>query len=277
MSVHLPYKGRYKLLGEVLAFIANKGGVGKTTIVVESVSALHLAYPDKKVLIIDGDAQGNSAVAFNKDPNKFENTLYDCVVKDLPAKDAIVNLKPNLDLLPGNQDLNYFELDVLPNLRGRNPLEFFKKIVNQVRGEYDFIFFDSPPELKTVGLNIINAADYLYIPFVPEKFAVKGIIAVLDIVNQAKKRLGAHAKVDGVIANMMKPSTKLHSNYLLQADIFCKRNGIRLLNTRIPNTIRFADSIAKFGMPHVLADPKSDHSKIYFNLLKEMLDHGTRL
>lgn len=262
-------------MGDVLAFIVNKGGVGKTTLVVELACALTIKQPEKKVLIIDGDAQGNCAVAFDYDPRDFENTLYDCVVGDLPAKEAIINLRPNLDLLPGNKDMNYFELDVLPNLNGRNPFGFFEKVVNQIRDQYDYIFIDSPPDLKTVAINIIKAADRLYIPFKPEKYSVKGLLAVLEVVEEAQKKIGAHAKVEGVIANMVKSNTNLHSNYLLNCSIFCQRANIRLFKTRIPETIRYADAVAKFGMPHLLADPKGPHSKIYFDLLEEILD-GTR-
>lgn len=262
-------------MGKVLAFIVNKGGVGKTTLVVELASCIHVKYPGKKILILDGDAQGNCSVAFGYNPRELDTTLYDCVVNDVPAKDAIINVRSNLDLLPGNKDMNYFELDVLPHLNGRNPFSFFEKVVNQVRDQYDYILIDSPPDLKTVAINIIKASDSLYIPFKPEKYSVAGLLAVLEVVDEARKKIGAHAKIEGVIANMVKSQTKLHSNYLLSANVFCQKENIRLFETRIPETIRFADAIAKYGMPHVLADPKGRHSKIYFDLLEEML-HGAR-
>ncbi|MBH8587084.1 ParA family protein [Thermoactinomyces sp. CICC 10520] len=263
-------------MGKVMSFIVNKGGVGKTTLVVELASCIHVKYPEKRVLILDGDAQGNCSVAFGYNPRELEITLYDCVVDDVPAKEAIISVRQNLDLLPGNKDMNYFELDVLPHLNGRNPFGFFEKVVNQVRDEYDYILIDSPPDLKTVAINIIKAADHLYIPFRPEKYSVEGLLSVLEVVDEARKKIGAHATVEGIIANMVKVNTKLHSNYMLSASVFCQRENIRLFETRIPETIRFADAIAKYGMPHVLADPKGKHSKIYFDLLEEILNNGKR-
>ena len=263
-------------MGKAMSFIVNKGGVGKTTLVVELSSCIHVKYPTKRVLVIDGDAQGNCAVAFGYNPREIETTLYDCIVNDVPPETAIINVRPNLDLLPGNKDMNYFELDVLPHLNGRNPFGFFEKVVNQVRDQYDYILIDSPPDLKTVAINIIKASDYLYIPFRPEKYSVEGLLAVLEVVKESQKKIGSHAEVKGIIANMVKSQTKLHSNYLLSASIFCQKENIRLFETKIPETIRFADAVAKFGMPHVLADPKGKHSKIYFDLLEEILSHGER-
>lgn len=260
-------------MGKVLAFVVNKGGVGKTSLVTNIASALHVQDPRKRILIVDADAQGNCAVSFNLDPDEIQNTLYDCMVNGLPTKEAIIELKENLYLLPSNDDMNFFELDVLPNLGGKFPFGFLERVLDQVHGQFDYVFIDSPPDLKMVALNIIKVADYIYIPFKPETYSVKGLIRVVNKINEAKEKIGSHAQIGGIIGMMIK-RTKLHSNMMLQADAFCKKNNIHLFETRIPETIRYADSIALFGMPEVLADPKSPYSKLYFDLLEEMKHHA---
>lgn len=258
-------------MGRVLSFVVNKGGVGKTSLVTNLAAALHIKQPDKRVLIIDADAQGNCAMAFNRDPDEIANTLYDCMVNDLSPKEAIIELKENLFLLPSNDDMNYFELDVLPNLEGRLPFGFLEKVIDQINDEFDYIFIDSPPDLKMVALNIIKVSDYIYVPFKPEVFSVKGLIRVIYKIHEVKEKIGAQSVIGGVIGMMIR-RTKLHSNLMLQADAFCLKNHIPLFKTRIPETIRYADATALFGMPEVMADPKSPYSKLYFDLLEEILN-----
>lgn len=93
----------------------NKGGVGKTSLVTNLASILAKKHK-KKVLIIDTDAQGNSSIAFGKNPYDFENTIYDVMLNGCSPKDAIHTMKRNIDLLPANDDMNFLEFDVLPHL-----------------------------------------------------------------------------------------------------------------------------------------------------------------
>lgn len=260
----------------VYSFLMNKGGVGKTSLVTNLSSALHLKEPSKRILIIDTDGQGNCALSFKINPERIENTIYDCLVNGLPTDQAIISIRDNLDLLPANGDMNFFELDVLPNLKRRNPFLFLKTVVDRLRETYDYIFIDAPPDMKVVAGNVMMVSDYIYLPFKPEVYSVQGLIRVIHKIEQFKKDYEIDPEIAGIIGMMVK-RTNLHSGLMLQADAYCKKkNQLRLLKTRIPDSIRYADAIRQYGMPIVLADPKSAHSKLFFDLLEEVIDLGEK-
>lgn len=260
--------------GIVYSVLMNKGGVGKTSLVTNFASALHLRSPEKKVLIVDTDGQGNCALAFNINPDTLENTIYDCMVSKLSAEQAIIPIRENFDILPANDDMNFFELDVLPHLNGENPFGFLSPIVDQVREKYDYIFIDSPPDMKVIAGNIMMTTDIILLPFKPEVFSVQGLIRVIKKIDQFKKDFDIDPRIGGVVGMMVKSHTNLHSGLMLQADAYCKKNAIPFFNARIPESIRYADSTREYGMPITLADPKGKHAQVFFDLLEEVIGNG---
>lgn len=263
-------------MGKVIAVLQNKGGVGKTTIVCNLAAGLARKYPEKKVLIIDADGQGNQAISFGLKPDELENTLYDVLVNGLSIKKAIVSLGENLDLLPSNDDMNYYELDTLPGLAEniRDYLLHLRKALDPVRDEYDYIFIDAPPELKIIAATVMMASDELYVPFEPEAYNAHGLIQLLQKIEIYKEQYNMSPEVKGVIAMKVKPHTRLHQNVLLQVDAFCKFKGIRFLKTRIPDSVKYPEFIASARMPIVLADPNGKHAKYYYDLLEEVIGDG---
>lgn len=264
-------------MGKVISFMIHKGGTGKTTITTNIAAAVARKYPHKKVLIVDVDAQGNSAVSFGynvTDLDNFENTIYDCFVEETPAKSAIIDLHndknklipKNLYLLPANDDMNFFEIDTLTDLKGRDLFGFLKNTIDPIKGEYDYIFVDSPPEMKVIAGNIVKAADYIFFPFEPEQFGVLGLVKVIDRV------LGLGGKIGGLFGSKLKEQTNLHRGLSIQADIFSKQRDIPILKSRIHSSIVHADAVARFGLPLVLADPNSKHCDDYYSLMHEILD-----
>lgn len=259
-------------MARTVGILMNKGGSGKTSFVTNVAGAIHLTYPDKKVLIVDADGQGNASFAFGKNPDKWGVTLYDVLVSGVPAEEAVVNLMENLDLLPANSDMNLLEFQILPNLRHYpNPFLLMDQALQGLKEKYDYIFIDSPPSMGLVAGNIIMTADDIYVPFVPEPFAVQGLIKVLETIQDFKKQQKAKARIAGVIGMMFDPRTKLHHDLLLQARIYCDKRGLRLLQTRVHRTVEFAKSTAKTGLPAVLVDKNNPHVKVYFDLMKEVL------
>jgi chromosome partitioning protein len=258
----------------VYSVLMNKGGVGKTTLVTNLASALHLRYPSKKILIVDTDGQGNCALAFNIKPDGLKDTIYDCMVSGLPVDKAIIPIRENFDLLPANDDMNFFELDVMPNLKGRNPFSFLAPVIDQVRDSYDYIFIDSPPDMKVVAGNIMMVTNIILLPFKPEVFSVQGLIRVVKKIGQFKKDFNVKPAIGGVIGMMIK-HTNLHSGLMLQADAYCKKTQIPFFDARVPDKIKFADSIKEFGMPITLALPKSEYAQVYFELLEEVIGSGS--
>lgn len=252
------------------AVMTNKGGVGKTSLSTNVAAALHLTKPDKKILILDTDGQANASVAFNQKPK--ENTLYDCMIEGVDPREAIINLRENLDLLPSSDDMNFLEFEVLTNLKKYpDPFRLFRDVLQKIESEYDYIFIDSPPGMGLIAGNILSAVDHVVIPFMPETFSVKGLIKVIKYIREFQQEKGIKADIAGVAVMMIDGRSSLHSQLALQARIYCDQQNIRMYNTRIPRTVRFANATAAFGMPAVLADPNNEMVSVYFDLMKEVV------
>jgi len=251
----------------------NKGGVGKSSLVTNIAAALNLTYPGKKILILDTDGQGNASIAFNHNPNTMQNTLYDCLVDGINPAKVIINLRDNLDLLPANDDMNYLEFDVLTNLeKYPDPFALLSPIVNELRNKYDYIFIDSPPSMGLIAGNILTATDKVILPFMPETFSVQGLMKVIKIIHEFQEERKVNAAIGGVVGMMIDGRSSLHSDLVLQARVYCEKNDIRMFKTRIPRTVRFANATAAYGLPAVLSDKNSEMVKVYFDLMKEVIN-----
>lgn len=256
----------------VYSVLMNKGGVGKTSLVTNIAAALHLTQPDKKILILDADGQGNTSIAFNQNPNSFEKTLYDCLIDQVEPEEIIINLRDNLDLLPSNDDMNFLEFDVLTDLKKYpDPFVLLQNVVEKIKTKYDYIFIDSPPSMGLIAGNILTVADEAILPFMPETFSVQGLIKVIQTIQEFQKERGVRAKIGGVVGMMIDGRSSLHSQLVLQARIYCETNNIKMFNTRIPRTVRFANATAAYGLPAVLADKNNDMVSVYFDLMKEVI------
>lgn len=262
-------------MGIVYSVSANKGGVGKTSFVTNLAAAIVQKKPKSRVLILDTDAQGNAAMAFGKNPKDYEHTLYDVLVKGASIEEVKVNLIDRLDLVPSNADMDFLDFDVLTNIDKYK--EFFyllKKPIEAVRNQYDYIFIDTPPSMGLIAGNVLVAADRVIVPFVPETFAVSGIIRVVDAINDFRKKQNPQLQIDGIVALMVDLRTSLHSEMLPKARQYCQKNNYHLYETIIPKSIRFANSTAYVGEPAVLSDSSNHIVAAYYELMEEVLTHG---
>lgn len=259
-------------MGEIYAISMNKGGVGKTSLVTNLASILAKKYK-KKVLIIDTDAQGNSSIAFGKNPYDFKYTIYDVMMDNCDPKKAIVNLRKNIDLLPANDDMNFLEFDVLPNLdKYKRPYYLLKDSMREIEKNYDYIFIDTPPSLGFVVGNCLTYADHVIIPFVPEMYDVKGLIRVVKAIADFKRDYNASLRVSGVVGMKVETITSLHSEMLQEARRYCSQADIHMYETIIPKSIAFAKSVAYSNVPAILSsDSKNKLVASYDDLAKEFL------
>jgi chromosome partitioning protein len=264
-------------MGKIKAIIQNKGGVGKSTIVSHLAAAMSKKYPNKRVLIVDTDPQGNQAISFGLRPSKIENTLYDVLVKNVPAEDVIFSLSDNLDLLPSNGDMNFYEIDTMPRIEKiyfRKYLLSLKTALAPVVDSYDLVLIDSPPELKVVALQILMTANDVYIPFEPDVYNAQGLIELLKRIQQSKKEYKMFPQVRGLILNKVEERTRLHRGISIQVDAFCLKNNIPILNVKIPKSTVYPHTIGAAGKPITWVDPNHRYSQYYYDLLEEVIKHG---
>lgn len=264
---------------KVISTAINKGGVGKTTLISNIVGSLSITqnktskkFP--KILVIDTDGQGNLGISFNIVPENIENTLYDVLLGSIPIKDTIIPINKNIDLIPSNSDMSFIEFDILPKLSTfKEPFKLLKNALDPIVDDYDYVFIDTPPAMGLVVGNVLTASSDIIIPYVPEVFAVNGLIRIQSSIQDFAKSFNPHLSIIGVIGMMVDSRTTLHQDMLQQARAHCYENGYYMFDTIIPRSIRFASSNRK-GVPAVWSDKKNHLVDSYFDFLKELHERG---
>lgn len=227
----------------------------------------------KKILIVDMDNQGNVGVSFGLNPDEFETTIYNVLVEDIDLKEAIVSVHDNIDIVIANDSMIYFEFDVLMNIdKYPNFFELLKDKLKSVIDEYDYIFIDSPPNLGLTVGNVLTASDSVLIPFQPETFSMRSLIKTIETVGSFRERQNKDLDILGIVGTLIDSRTVLHSEILSQCRVFGKENGIKVYDTIIPRSVRFANSVAYEQMPATLSYSYNKHDLVesYFELVEEM-------
>ena len=262
-------------MAEIISVIMNKGGVGKTTLATNLSGALDIK-KNAKILIVDTDGQGNAAITFRFDPSKFENTIYDVLMGNEHIENVIVNINENIDLVPANEDMNFFEYDILSRINNfsnhSQAFHLLKEALKPVQDKYDYIIIDSPPSMGLVTKNVLVAADSVLLPFIPEVYNVKGLIRIVSAINEVKETENKGLEILGVIGMMIDIRTNLHALFIENANVFCDTAGIPMFRTFIPRSIVFANANALDKLPAVYRDRKNKATKAYFELMEEILN-----
>ncbi|MCD8212282.1 MAG: AAA family ATPase [Oscillospiraceae bacterium] len=248
-------------MAKTFAVVNQKGGVGKTTTCVSLATAVQMR--GRKVLCCDFDPQGNATSGFGIDKNDVEPSIYDVVIGNAAAEDAVVHTKWS-DVLPANRDLAgaSVELAELDHRESR-----LKNALKPLQEEYDFIFIDCPPSLELLTLNGLCAADGLLVPVQCEYYALEGLTDLLSTVKIVRKNLNPSLAVDGVILTMYDSRTKLSSQV---AEEIRKHFPGQVYRTRIPRNVRLSEA-PSHGEPVFEYDKRSRGAKAYRDLAAEFL------
>ena len=250
-------------MGKIVAFLNQKGGVGKTTTCVNVAG--YLAEMGKKVLLLDIDSQGNasSAVGIEKDA-KFK-TIFDVIIDDNTVDEVILPTKyANLDIIPANTDLAGAEIELV---QMNNREKVLRKILNQIKDNYDFICIDCPPSLELISVNVLTACDSVLIPIQCEYFALEGLTQLMYTIKLVKKHLNENIDVEGVVLTMKDNRSNLAQQ--VSADII-KYFDKKVYKTVIPRNVRLAEA-PSFGEPIGVYAPKSPGGLAYKQLTEEFL------
>jgi chromosome partitioning protein len=257
---------------KIWAVSTNKGGVLKTSITTNLAGALS---KEGRVLIIDTDNQGNAALTFGRNPDELETTLYDVLVDGADLKKAIINVHKNIDILPANDDMAFFEFDVLSDRnKYSQPFSLLKNALNPIQNEYDYILIDTPPNLGLVCGMVLSVADGVIIPFQPESYSMRSLVKILKAMEDFKTKHNSKLSVLGVVATLVDQRTTLHSHVLQECRKFCQQKGIRMFDTVISRSVRFASSVAYERLPSTLTEENNPVVGNYFDLLEEVKEVG---
>ena len=248
---------------QTIACANQKGGVGKTTTVVNI--GTYLALAGKRVLVVDVDPQGNATSGFGIDRSKLALTLYEPLVEGADVERAIVATSvPGLSLIPSSVELAGADLE-LANADQRE--RRLSHVLGIVRSDYDYILLDCPPSLGLLTVNALTAADSVLIPLQSEFYALEGLTQLIATVNLVRDHLNPDLEITGVVLTMYDARTNLSADVAGEAR---RHLGAAVFDTIIPRNVRLSEA-PSFGLPIALYRPDSRGAEAYAALTAELI------
>ena len=245
--------------------IANqKGGVGKTTTVVNLATAL--ASIDKKVLVIDMDPQYNSSMSFNA--YDIDKSIYKVFSNEIQINNAIQGSQiPKLDVISACEDLAAAEYELADD-ENRNYL--LKHYIEDIKNNYDYIFIDTPPTLGLLTISSLTASDEVLIPVQCEFFALEGLSKLIKTIEIVKSNLNSNLKLNGIILTMYDKRNSLSSLIEKEAREYFDMNVYKF---NVPRNVTLSEA-PSHGLPAIIYDLKCAGSQAYIALAKEFLERS---
>lgn len=256
-------KKRNEIMGKIIVFANQKGGVGKTTCAVNVAAGI--AALGKKVLLCDMDPQGNATSGLGISKKKISRSIYEVLCGGASAAEATVRgVCKNLDALPASVNLAGAELELseMENRQAR-----LRQALSLLREQYDFIFIDCPPSLGLLTLNALCACDSVLIPIQCEYYALEGLSQLMSTVRTVKRLYNPMIDIEGVVLTMYDGRLNLTVQVAGEIKRFFPN---KVYKTAIPRNVRLSEA-PSFGRPVMYYDAVSRGAKAYSELCREIL------
>lgn len=253
-------------MGKVIAVANQKGGVAKTTTVVNLAASLALL--EKKVLVIDMDPQGNATSGYGLNRQEIQHCIYDVLIDGAPLDGVILPTAfANVAVAPATINLAGAEIELVAEIARESKL---KKALRHVRQRYDYVLIDCPPSLGLLTLNALTAADGLIIPVQCEYYALEGLGQLLNTLDLVRKHLNPDLILEGVLLTMFDARTNLSIQVVDEVKDFF---GNKVFCSIIPRNVRLSEA-PSHGRPVQHYDARSKGAEMYQQLAKEVVERG---
>ena len=258
-------------MNKIISVINQKGGVGKTTTVVNLATAL--AQIGKKILVIDLDPQGNATTGLGKSNNDNDLNIYKVIIGQSDLKKCIQNsCVENLDIIGSNVNLSGLEVETANDPNRAFLLKAILIDKNQdLLNKYENIFIDCPPSLSLLTVMSLVVADELLVPLQTEFFALEGVSQLVKTIERIKINLNPNLEIRGILLTMFDKRNKLSTQVDDEARKFFKE---KVYKTVIPRNVRLSDA-PSHGVPCIIYDKTCLGSQSYISLAKEFIAQGS--
>ncbi|AIJ35341.1 ParA family protein [Porphyromonas gingivalis] len=257
-------------MGKIIALANQKGGVGKTTTTINLAASL--ATLEKKVLVVDADPQANASSGLGVDIASLQNTVYECLVCNLPVAEAVQPTPvEGLDIIPSHIDLVGAEIEML-NLPEREKV--MRRLLRGIADRYDYVLIDCSPSLGLITVNALVAAHSVIIPVQCEYFALEGISKLLNTIRIIKSKLNPTLEIEGFLLTMYDSRLRLANQIYEEVK---KHFRELVFDTVIQRNIKLSEA-PSHGIPALLYDADSrgavNHMQLAAELIKKHKQKG---
>ena len=256
-------------MGKIIAVANQKGGVGKSTTVINI--AAYLGFRDFKVLCVDSDPQGNTTTGFGIKKKSVPASTYDVITGKTRIQDAIIPTEfKNVSIVPATEDLAGCELELAQN---ENRVNRLKMQLLTCKEDFDYIFIDCPPALGTITINGIVACDSVIVPMLAEFYALEGLSQLVNTIKIVKNNYNPALQIEGILFTMFDGRLNVANDVVAEVEKYFPG---KVFSTKVPRNVRISEA-PSHGKPIIYYNKASKGSEAYELVCHELLGEPLKL